>query len=124
MSSVDALLFDLGRVVIDIDMTRIHERWSEVAGVPLDRHHAMIVGSEFFRRHERGEITDAEFFAYLRRELDLNLTNDQFLDGWNAIFVATDVLYAAQVMTGEEIGEPEVLLQVHQAIQTGQGGEI
>ena len=27
-SGVDALLFDLGRVVIDVDMMRIHARWS------------------------------------------------------------------------------------------------
>ena len=31
---IDALLFDLGRVLIDIDMTRIHDVWAAHAGVP------------------------------------------------------------------------------------------
>ena len=30
---IDALLFDLGRVLIDIDMTRAHTRWAAHAGV-------------------------------------------------------------------------------------------
>jgi putative hydrolase of the HAD superfamily len=87
----DALLFDLGRVIIDLDTTRVHARWAELAGVPLghieQRHAARIVGSEPFRRHERGQITDAAFFAHVRRELEIDLSHDQLIDGWNAIFI-------------------------------------
>jgi len=88
--SVDALLFDLGRVIIDINMTRIFARWAQLAGVPIDhiaRRGANITGSEACQRHERGELTDAAFFAHLRRELAIELTDEQFIDGWNAIFV-------------------------------------
>jgi glucose-1-phosphatase len=88
MGTVDALLFDLGRVVIDIDTARIHARWVELAGVPASHINATsITGSEIFRQHERGEITDAAFFAELRRDLQIDLTDDQFIDGWNTIFV-------------------------------------
>ena len=89
--TVEALLFDLGRVVFDLDSARVHARWAELAGVPLDhideRVAARIAGSEPFCRHERGEISDVAFFAHLRRELEIDLADDQFLDGWNAIFV-------------------------------------
>jgi len=86
---IEALLFDLGRVVIDIDMARSRARWAELAGVPEieQRHSASISGAEAFQRHERGEISDAEFFAHLRRELEIDLTDDQFIEGWNAIFI-------------------------------------
>jgi glucose-1-phosphatase len=91
MLSVDALLFDLGRVIIDLDSARAHARWAELADVPVghidERHAKSVVGSEIFCRHERGEITDAAFFAHLRRELEIELTDKQFLDGWNAIFI-------------------------------------
>ena len=90
-SSLEALLFDLGRVVIDLNTTRVHARWSELAGVavdPIQRRFATgIIGSETFHRHERGEITDAAFFAHMRRVLEIELTDEQFIDGWNAIFV-------------------------------------
>ena len=32
-------------------------------------------------------VSDAAFFAHLRRSLDLDLTDAQFLEGWNAIFI-------------------------------------
>ena len=75
-SGVDALLFDLGHVVIDVDMMRIHTRWSALAGVPFDQRHAQrVISSDAFRQHERGELTDAAFFAFLRRELEVDLTD-------------------------------------------------
>ena len=88
--TVDALLFDLGRVIIDINMSRMLARWAQLAGIPADhiaRRGANITGSEACRRHERGELTDAAFFAHLRQELAIELTDEQFIDGWNAIFV-------------------------------------
>jgi putative hydrolase of the HAD superfamily len=42
---------------------------------------------ELYRRHEKGEISDAVFFAGLRSSLGIDLSDAQFLEGWNAIFV-------------------------------------
>src|SRR5262245_34165470 len=88
---VEALLFDLGRVVIDLDATRILARWTALAGAaaaPLSPPLAAgIAGGEAYRRHERGEISDAAFFAHLRQQLKIELTDAQFVDGWNAIFI-------------------------------------
>jgi putative hydrolase of the HAD superfamily len=88
---VEALLFDLGHVVIELDSRRVHARWAELAGVPvaeIERRVRMRVAqSQAFQRHERGEISDAAFFAHLRSALEIDLTDDQLKDGWNAIFV-------------------------------------
>ena len=88
---IGALLFDVGRVIIGLDSARAHARWAELAKVPaehiVERVAAKVAGTDAFCRHERGEISDTAFFAYLRRELEVDLTDDQFLDGWNAIFV-------------------------------------
>jgi glucose-1-phosphatase len=90
-ATIEALLFDLGRVIIDLSTHRAHARWAELAAVPVTeiaaRHAARIVGSEAYCRHERGEITDQAFFAYLRSELGIDLTDAQFSDGWNAVFI-------------------------------------
>jgi glucose-1-phosphatase len=90
-NSVDALLFDLGRVVIDLDSARVYARWSELSGVPAadlkQRSRLHVAGSEAFHRHERGEISDAAFFEHLRRTLEIDLTDEQLEDGWNAVFV-------------------------------------
>src|SRR5207342_2246533 len=41
---------------------------------------------EFYQRHEKGEISDAEFFAALRKPLGIGISDAQFLEGWNKIF--------------------------------------
>jgi putative hydrolase of the HAD superfamily len=41
---------------------------------------------EIYHRHETGKISDAEYFATLRTLLGVELSDAQFLEGWNAIF--------------------------------------
>jgi len=85
-TSADALLFDLGRVVLDIDFSRALSCWAGHAGCEP----AQLVGrfsyDDAYKRHERGEISDAEFFAALRGSLGIDVSDAQFLEGWNAIF--------------------------------------
>jgi glucose-1-phosphatase len=84
--SADALLFDLGRVVINLDFNRSLACWAGHAGRPLADLSGRFGPDETFRRHETGEASDAEFFAALRKTLGVELSDAQFLEGWNAIF--------------------------------------
>lgn len=89
--SVKALVFDLGRVVLDIDSRRAQAAWASAAGIELDplvpNYASRIQALEAFSQHERGALSDHEFFAIVRRELALDLSHEQFLSGWNDIFV-------------------------------------
>lgn len=86
-NAVDALLFDLGRVVLDIDFSRVLRVWAAHAGVSPDDIVNRFASRDAYMRHERGEMSDDAFFAHLRDELGIALTPAQFLEGWNAIFV-------------------------------------
>ena len=85
--SADALLFDLGRVVLDIDFSKTLACWAgHAACEPASLAGRFSARDEIYRRHEKGEISDAEFFATLRKLLAIKITDAQFLEGWNAIF--------------------------------------
>jgi glucose-1-phosphatase len=85
--SADALLFDLGRVVLDIDFSRALARWAEHAGCEPTDLVTRFVLDDAYKGHERGEVDDATFFAGLRQSLGIDVPDHAFLEGWNAIFV-------------------------------------
>jgi len=93
----DALLFDLGGVIIDLDFGRVFERWAELSDQSAEVLRGRFRFDDAYERHERGEIDSAAYFAALGSTLDLDLNLDELIDGWNAVFLgpfpgATDLL--------------------------------
>jgi glucose-1-phosphatase len=84
--TTDALLFDLGRVVLDIDFSKAIACWANHAGCAPSDIVERFERGEAYRHHEIGKISDAAYFDSLRALLDIRLSDDQFLEGWNAIF--------------------------------------
>jgi len=85
-AGIDALLFDLGGVLIEIDFSRAFAAWGAAAGVPAQSIARRFRFDEHYAAHERGEIGAPEYFASLRRALGISLPDEQLLAGWNAIF--------------------------------------
>jgi HAD superfamily hydrolase (TIGR01509 family) len=85
--SADALLFDLGRVVLDIDFDQALAIWAAHGGCEPAELVARFVRGDVYKGHERGHVDDATFFADLRASLGIDVSDAQFLEGWNAIFV-------------------------------------
>jgi glucose-1-phosphatase len=84
--AADALLFDLGRVVLDIDFNKTLSCWAGHAGCEPAHLAGRFARDGIYKRHETGAIGDAEFFEGLRASLGVGLSDAQFLEGWNAIF--------------------------------------
>lgn len=84
---VSALLFDLGGVIMGIDWDRAFERWArasgEEPGTIRDRYR---FDDAAYERHERGEIEERDYYAALRQSLGIDIADDEFRAGWNAIF--------------------------------------
>ena len=82
----DALLFDLGRVVFKIEFDKALACWAGHAGcMPADIA-ARFVRDDIYKHHEIGAISDEAYFDSLRRGLGIAISDNQFLEGWNAIF--------------------------------------
>jgi len=85
-TSADALLFDLGRVVLDIDFGKALACWAAHAGCQPADIAAKFVRQDSYRQHEIGGIDDAAYFESLRTSLGIGISDAALLEGWNAIF--------------------------------------
>ncbi len=84
--AADALLFDLGRVVLDIDFSKAIACWAGHAGCEPAAIVSRFVRDEAYRHHETGKISDQAYFESLRASLGIAISDDQFLEGWNSVF--------------------------------------
>lgn len=84
---VDALLFDVGGVVVRIDFDRVFAVWAAYAGRPIDAIRSRFSFDAFYERHERGEIEAGDYFASLRSSLGLDLSDAEFAEGWTALYL-------------------------------------
>lgn len=80
--TIDALLYDFGGVVIEIDFERVFARWSELSGVPIEAIKARFTHGEEYNAHECGRLPAHQFYEWVRRAVGFTLTDGQVLDGW------------------------------------------
>ena len=102
LHNISALLFDLGGVMIDIDFERALLRWSKQSHLPVAELRRRFAMDKAYQQHERGEIPASEYFAHLRRTLELEASDTDIERGWNDIFVgevAATISYVATVQT-------------------------
>ncbi len=83
---IEALLFDVGGVLIDVDFRYAFRHWADCAGVPVESIAQRFHQDAAYEAHERGEISAAEYFAALRQSLGIDLPDAVFDAGWCAIF--------------------------------------
>jgi glucose-1-phosphatase len=82
-----ALLFDLGRVIFDIDFNRAFACWAGHAACDPAQLKARYSPDAAYKNYEMGRIDGAQYFESLRDSLGINISDAQFLEGWNAIFL-------------------------------------
>ncbi len=85
--AIDALLFDFGGVIVDIDFRRAVAEWAQQADVPPHTLAPRFTYDAHYQALEVGAIDGGTYFAALRATLGVDLSDEQLLAGWNAIFV-------------------------------------
>jgi len=84
---IEALLFDMGGVVFNIDFERAFQTWLQWTPLPLKELRSRFKMDEAYQKHERGEINGFKYFNHLRSTLELTASDEEIASGWNNIFL-------------------------------------
>jgi glucose-1-phosphatase len=86
-SAVEALLFDFGGVLVEIDFDLAFTHWARCAGCEPEAVRSRFLMDEAYARHETGALDVAGYFDSLRTRLGIDIPDEDFARGWHAIFV-------------------------------------
>lgn len=82
---IKAIIFDIGNVLFRIDYPAVIAKWSELTGLSEQHIAESFKYADEHKAFERGQISEADFAAFVGRSIGYELTLDQFKEGWNAL---------------------------------------
>ncbi len=86
-AATQALLFDLGGVVIDIDVERMLRHWLPYSRLSLDEMKQRLKIDLPFEQYERGELSTSDYMGHLSEVFVLDADWETVATGWNALLV-------------------------------------
>jgi len=85
-TEINAVIFDLGNVLVNYDVKKAARRFSEAGGISQVRIWAHFFLSKFEQAYTRGEISTPEFYRAARRVFRKPVSYSTFKHYWNDIF--------------------------------------
>jgi putative hydrolase of the HAD superfamily len=98
-----AIVFDLGGVLVDVDFRRAMRHWAAAAGVAMESIAGRFERDDAYCAHETGELSDGAYFRHLRTTLGLSISDEAMLAGWNAVL--GEPLPGIEALVGRLAGE-------------------
>ena len=83
--NLEAVIFDLGEVILDLDMPATYSAFAHMAGKTVEEVQALAKDQSFFLEHEVGEIDDPTFRANIRELLEIFNSDEEIDAAWNAM---------------------------------------
>ncbi len=84
---INALLLDLGNVVLEVDFRRTFRHWAKQAGVAIEHLFERWQLDEAYRQHEIGTLPFSDYIDALSQRLEISLSMHDWETGWNELFV-------------------------------------
>lgn len=85
-STIKALLFDLGGVVLEVNFQQVFNSWAAMSALDESEIKARFKMDQHYQQHERGQIEAPVFFEHLRDSLQITASDDEMTKAWNHIF--------------------------------------
>src|SRR5450755_3305222 len=87
MDNVKNIIFDLGGVIMDIDVKRTLNAFSDLGLKNIHEYFGHGFAASFFSDHESGKISDGDFLKEIKQLLSVEVKNEAVIDAWNALLL-------------------------------------
>src|SRR5687767_2715069 len=87
MAAVKNIIFDLGGVLLNLDVAQTRDAFIKLGLTQIDELFRIGHAASFFKDYEVGTISDEEFVEKARRLSLPGTSNDQVIDAWNVMLL-------------------------------------
>lgn len=87
MRAPKAIIFDLGNVLLPIDLNLTYEAFAKFSSLNAALVSSKIIENELWVPYESGQQSDAEFRDFLRERLDLKISDADFDNAFSALLL-------------------------------------
>src|SRR4051812_30627167 len=87
MTNIRNIIFDLGGVIIDLDLQRTIDEFNKISQVPFEELYNQKKQIALFNEFDKGLITDYDFFMELKKQIRHQGNDEELLFAWNAMLL-------------------------------------
>lgn len=87
MSEIKNIIFDLGGVIINLDIPRTISEFNKLSLKPFESIYTQLQQSPIFDLFDKGQISESDFFLQLKDHLKEGVTEEQMINAWNAMLL-------------------------------------
>ena len=87
MSQIKNIIFDLGGVIINLDINKTINEFNKLSNKPFESIYTQLQQTSIFDDFDKGHISESEFFNELQIALDAHISTDNLLLAWNAMLL-------------------------------------
>lgn len=87
MNEIKAIIFDLGGVIINLDIPKTIAEFNKLSVLPFEEIYTQANQNPIFDQFDKGEVSEKEFFNELKGYLKDDISTQQMLFAWNAMLL-------------------------------------
>jgi putative hydrolase of the HAD superfamily len=106
---IEAILFDLGKVIVDFNFETSVQALHSCCSISRDRFEQVLWDEAWIRRYEMGEISTGDFHAYLCESASLTMPLADFESAWSSAFLP-DPLVSYELLSTLKRNYPLILV--------------
>jgi len=87
MKQIKNIIFDLGGVIINLDIHKTIYKFNKLTETPFESVYSQIQQNQIFDLFDKGMITESDFFEEIKKLIKTNNNNQELIAAWNAMLL-------------------------------------